>query len=292
MIEIEKIRQLYKLISPCYLCPLNCGARRLEGEKGICNSIVIPKISSYTLYKGEEPPLSGQYGSGAIFFSNCNLKCVYCQNYNFSQFNSGMEVSVLRLSDIMIELQSKGASNINLITATHFLPQSIAALRLARQRGLNLPVVWNTSGYESVEILKLLEGFVDIYLPDFRYSSNEKGVKYSGVSFMATFTISAIKEMLKQVGGVSFDSKGVMKKGVVIRMLVFPNGAGELRNILEIIKKEFSTDVFISLMSQYVPVFRAKEFPEIARKLTKEEVLSAIKILRSEGFKNGWVQYD
>jgi len=291
MNELEKIKKLYRLMSPCYLCPLNCGAERLKGQKGVCDSNVVAKVSSYILYRGEEPPVSGQNGSGAIFFSNCNLKCIYCQNYNFSQFGSGNDVSILELSEIMMKLQSMKASNINLITTTHFLPQSIAALHIARQKGLNLPIVWNTSGYESLEILKLLEGFIDVYLPDFRYATDEEGVKYSGASFMTVFTISAIKEMLRQVGEVRFDPKGIMKKGVIIRILVFPNGIENLRKILRIIKSEFSVDVYISLMSQYVPVYLAKNFPEINRKLTKSEVSEAIKLLREEGFKNGWVQY-
>ena len=292
MSELEKIRELYKLLSPCYLCPLNCGAKRLKGEQGTCNSQVVPRISSYTLYKGEEPPVSGQNGSGAIFFSNCNLRCVYCQNYNFSQLGKGKDVSVLELSEIMMKLQSMNASNINLITATHFLPQSIAALRLARQKGLSLPIVLNTSGYESLEVLRLLEGFIDIYLSDFRYATDEEGIKYSGVPFVSTFTLSAIKEMLRQVGNITFDSKGIMKKGVIIRILVFPNGIENLRKRLRIIKKEFSTDIYISLMSQYVPVYLAKNFPEINRKLTRLEIMESIKILREEGFRNGWVQYD
>lgn len=292
MSELEKIKELYKLLSPCYLCPLNCGAKRLKGEQGTCNSQVVPRISSYTLYRGEEPPVSGQNGSGAIFFSNCNLRCVYCQNYNFSQLGKGKDVSVLELSEIMMKLQSMNSSNINLITATHFLPQSIAALRLARQKGLSLPIVLNTSGYESLEVLRLLEGFIDVYLPDFRYATDEEGIKYSGVPFILTFTLSAIKEMLRQVGNITFDSKGIMKKGVIIRILVFPNGIENLRKILRIIKKEFSTDIYISLMSQYVPVYLAKNFPEINRKLIKSEILESIKVLREEGFKNGWVQYD
>ena len=291
MNELEKIKKLYRLMSPCYLCPLNCGAERLKGQKGVCDSNVVAKVSSYILYRGEEPPVSGQNGSGAIFFSNCNLKCIYCQNYNFSQLGSGNDVSILELSEIMMKLQSMKASNINLITTTHFLPQSIAALHIARQKGLNLPIVWNTSGYESLEILKLLEGFIDVYLPDFRYATDEEGVKYSGASFMTVFTISAIKEMLRQVGEVRFDPKGIMKKGVIIRILVFPNGIENLRKILRIIKSEFSVDVYISLMSQYVPVYLAKNFPEINRKLAKSEVSEAIKLLREEGFKNGWVQY-
>jgi putative pyruvate formate lyase activating enzyme len=286
------IKKLYKLMSPCFLCPLNCGVERLKGETGICNSDATIRISSYTLYRGEEPPLSGEKGSGAIFFSNCNLNCVYCQNYNFSQHGSGKEITLHELSRIMLKLQAMGAANINLITATHFLPQSIAALAISREKGMNLPVLLNTSGYESVEVIKLLEGFIDIYLPDFRYSSDELGEKYSEAPFITEFTVAAIREMLKQVGKVEFDAKGIMKRGVVIRLLLFPDGIEELRNILNIIKREFSNDVFISLMSQYVPVYHAKNFAGINRKLNRLEIMKAIRILREEGFKNGWVQYD
>jgi len=288
---LSQIKELYKLLSPCFLCPLNCGAERLEGEYGICGASYKVKISSYTLYKGEEPPLSGVNGSGAIFFSHCNLKCVYCQNFNFSQYGNGHFVSVRELSNIMIELQNRGAANINLITATHYLPQVTAAIKIARCRGLTIPIVYNTSGYESVKVLRLLNGFIDIYLTDFRYAFNEHAVKYSSAPFYKEITREALVEMYRQVRNLKIGKDGIAVKGTIIRLLLFPNGLKELEKILEIIAESIGNQVHISLMSQYVPVYRAREYPEINRKITKEEFLHASHLLRKFGFKNGWVQY-
>lgn len=288
---LSQIRELYKLLSPCFLCPLNCGAKRLEGEYGICGASNRIKISSYTLYKGEEPPLSGVNGSGAIFFSHCNLKCVYCQNFNFSQYGNGYFISVRELSNIMIDLQNKGAANINLITATHYLPQVAAAIKIARDKGLVIPIVYNTSGYESVKVLQLLNGFIDIYLTDFRYAFNEHAVKYSSAPFYKEIAKEALIEMYKQVGNLKIVKDGTAAKGLIVRLLLFPNGLEELKKILEIISKSVGNQVHISLMSQYVPVYRAKEYPEINRKVTKEEFLHAAYLLRKFGFTNGWVQY-
>ncbi len=292
MTTIDSLSKLYKLLSPCYLCPLNCKVERLGNVLGRCDASIKAKISSYTLYKGEEPPLAGNRGSGAIFFSHCNLKCVYCQNYNFSQFGNGREVSVNELSSIMLKLEQLGALNINLVTATHYLPQAMAAVNLARGKGLRLPTILNTSGYESKKVLSLLKDFIDIYLVDFRYSSDELGEKYSGIKFYKRFAVSSIKEMLRQKPEVQFDKTGIVRRGVIIRLLVFPNGLEELKKILAIIKWEFGLGVCISLMSQFTPVYRAKDFPEISRKLTREEITDAIKIVREEGFRNGWIQFD
>ncbi len=289
--ELHQIKKLYELLSPCFLCPLNCGARRLEGERGICNASQRVKISSYTLYKGEEPPLSGVNGSGAIFFSHCNLKCVYCQNFNFSQYGKGYFVSVRELSNIMLDLQSKRAANINLITATHYLPQVTAAIKIARDKGLAIPIVYNTSGYESVRVLRLLNGFVDVYLTDFRYAFNEHAVKYSSAPFYKEIAKEALIEMYKQVGNLKIGKDGTAVKGLIIRLLLFPNRLKELEKILEIISECVGNRVHISLMSQYVPVHRAKEYPEISRKVTKEEFLRASHLLRKFGFTNGWLQY-
>ena len=288
---LSQIKELYKLLSPCFLCPLNCGAKRLEGKYGICSASYNVKISSYTLYKGEEPPLSGVNGSGAIFFSHCNLKCVYCQNFNFSQYGNGHFVSVRELSNIMIDLQNKGAANINLITATHYLPQVTAAIKIARDKGLIIPIVYNTSGYESVKVLRLLNGFVDVYLTDFRYAFNKNAVKYSSAPFHREIAKEALVEMYRQVGDLKVGKDGIAVKGLIIRLLLFPNGLKELEKILEIILETIGSQVHISLMSQYVPVYLAKKYPEISRKVTKEEFLRAAYLLRKFGFTNGWVQY-
>ncbi len=287
----NRLKKLYGLLSPCYLCPLNCGADRLRGEKGVCSGGVKMKISSATIYKGEEPPLVGNTGSGAIFFSFCNLKCVYCQNYNFSQKGTGHFVSVKELSEIMLELQSKNVANINLITATHFIPQIASSLILARRKGLRIPVVYNTSGYESVSVLKLLSGLIDIYLTDFRYGTNEWAMKYSAAPFYTEITKSALREMFLQTGNLKLDGKGIAKKGTIVRLLVFPNGFKELELSLRFVKEAVGTDIYISLMSQYVPVYVAKNYPLINRKITKQELLRASYLLKKYGFKNGWIQY-
>ena len=286
----DQIAELHHLFSPCYLCPLNCGAKRNKGEIGLCRAGKSIKIASYTLYKGEEPPLVGNSGSGAIFFSYCNLRCVYCQNYNFSQLGRGKEISIEDLANIMLKLQNKGALNINLVTPTHFIPDVASAIFIARKNGLMLPIVYNTSGYESVKIIKLLKGIVDIYLVDFRYGTDVAGKKYSKVPYYTEITKAAIKEMYNQVGNLLME-RGIAKRGIIIRHLLFPNGINELKNIVNFIVNNLSKDVYFSLMSQYVPVYQAKMYPEINRKITKREFFLASRIVRDAGIRNGWIQY-
>ena len=290
MDNINLISEFYKMLSHCTLCPLMCNVNRLKGEIGKCNSGTMAKISSPVLYKGEEPPLSGRNGSGAIFFSNCPLRCVYCQNYNFSQYGNGRFVSVKELSNIMLKLEGEGAANINLITATHYIPQAVSALTLARENGLRIPTVWNTVGYENVEVVKILNNFIDIYLPDLRYVNDEDAVKYSEAPNYLHTTLEAIREMVKGKQ-IKFGKDGLLKEGVVVRYLVFPGKLEDLRIALRTLKKEFEDEIFISVMTQYVPVYRAKEFKELSRKLTKEEINNVKKIVKDEGIKNGWVQY-
>lgn len=291
MTQMEALKELYALLSPCKLCPLECESDRYKRELGVCNADVLMKISNAVLYKGEEPPLSGQFGSGTIFFSYCSLKCVYCQNYHFSQLGSGRIVSVRGLAHIMLELERKGAANINFVTATHYAPQAMAALVLARRMGLKIPAVWNTIGYERVEVIRLLNEFIDIYLPDLRYLNDEDAVLYSNAPNYFKTTLDAIKEMVK-AKSIKFGRDGLLKEGVVVRYLVFPNKVSELRQALRILKREFSNNILISIMTQYVPVYRANEFKEISRKLTKEEILEVKKIVKEEGITYGWVQYD
>lgn len=288
---IKNLEELYSMLSPCSLCPLECNSLRLKGQVGKCNSNIKVKISASVLYPGEEPPLSGKFGSGTIFFSNCNLKCVYCQNFQFSQLGNGKMISLAELSKIMIQLQHKGAANINLVTPTQYFPQAASAIYFARKQGLKIPIVLNTSGYEKVEVLKKLENFIDIYLTDFRYIDDKKAIKYSKAPNYVNVTTEAVREMLRQKPSIKYDKFGLMKEGVIIRVLVFPGMINDLRLILKHIAREFGHSVYISLLSQYVPVFRACEFPEISRKLTKAEIMESIKVLREEGFKNGWVQY-
>ncbi len=287
----DRIAELYHLFSPCYLCPLNCGVNRDNGEVGLCGAGKNIKIASFSLYKGEEPPLVGNKGSGTIFFSYCNLKCVYCQNYNFSQLGRGKEISIETLADIMLKLQGRGAVNINLVTPAHFIPQIAEAIFVARKSGLVLPIVYNTSGYESVKTIKLLKNIVDIYLTDFRYGTDAFGKKYSGVPYYTEIAKAAVKEMYNQVGNLSMDSKGIAKKGIIIRHLLFPEGIGELKNVVNFITNDLSKDIYFSLMSQYIPVYQAKMYPEINREITKKEFFLASRIVRDAGIRNGWIQY-
>lgn len=291
MSKLDTLKRLYELLSPCNLCPLKCQSKRLQDEIGVCNAGVLMKISHAVLYKGEEPPLSGKFGSGTIFFSNCNLKCVYCQNFNFSQNGAGKIISVKELSQKMIELERSGAANINFVTATHYVPQAMASLYNAKNLGLKIPTVWNTVGYETVELVKLLNEFIDIYLPDLRYIDDADALRYSNAPHYFKTTMEALREMVK-AKEIRFGNDGLLRQGVVVRYLVFPNKLDDLRAALRILKKEFGDSIFVSVMTQYVPVYKAKEFKEISRKLTKDEINEVKKIVKEEGIKNGWVQYD
>ncbi|MEF3245210.1 MAG: radical SAM protein [Caldisericaceae bacterium] len=290
MKKIEALKSLYKMFSPCELCPLDCRVNRLKEEVGVCNSGLLVKISNAVLYKGEEPPLTYKNGSGAIFFSNCSLKCVYCQNYQFSQLGAGRIISVRGLASTMLDLESKGAANINFITATHYAPQAMASLQIARERGLKIPAVWNTVGYEKKEVIELLNEFIDIYLPDLRYVNNEDGVKFSFVENYFDITLEALKTMVKSKP-IKFDALGRLKQGVIVRYLVFPNKLNDLRIALRILKENFGDEIFISVMTQYVPVYRAKNYEELSRSLTKEEITEVKKIVKVAKIRHGWVQY-
>jgi len=286
----DRIESTRRLFSPCTLCPRECKAERLKGKKGICRVSEDLYIASYNLHFGEEPPISGYRGSGTIFFSYCNLRCVYCQNYPISQLGVGKKVSVRDLADFMLYLQKRGAHNINLVTPTHYIYQIINAIYLAAKDGLSIPIVWNTSGYESPLALSKLVGIVDIYLTDIRYFNNKYAFKYSSVSNYKEVVKKATKIMYKQVGELELDDKGVAKKGLIIRHLILPNNVSSTEEVLKFIYDEISPFTYISLMSQYFPAYRAKEFPQISRKITKEEFKKAVEILRKIGFVNGWIQ--
>lgn len=283
---IKRVRHLYSLMEFCELCPRKCGTARLRGERGFCKSLVRPVIASCTLHFGEEPPISGQKGSGTIFFAGCNMGCVFCQNFPISQLGVGKEMTVRQLADSMMALEKRGAENINFVTPTHFAPQAAHAIFLARAKGFTLPVVWNSSGYESVETLKALEGFVDIYLCDFRYVSKFLAKKYSCAPDYPHVAESAISEMLRQVGCFNGDAR----RGVIVRHLCLPGLLEETRKVLTRIKEKFGADIPVSFMTQYFPAYESAKFPEINRRLSIEECEEAGKILRSAGFNNGWEQ--
>jgi len=241
-------------------------------------------------HQGEEPAISGSRGSGTIFFANCNMGCVYCQNYEFSQTGQGREVGFEELAGFMLELQKMGCHNINLVTPTHILPQILKSLKIAISSGLNIPLVYNTGGYESAEIIRLLEGIVDIYLPDMRYADEEQAVKFSGAPGYPENNQESVKEMFRQAGTVKLDESGIIERGLIIRHLVLPNKVSGTEKIMRFISEKLSGDTYVSLMSQYLPYHRAAEFKEISRRLTLSEYEEAQDMLEKYGLHNGWVQ--
>ena len=272
----------------CELCPRKCSADRTSGV-GFCGEGVKLRAAKAYLHKWEEPCLSGENGSGTVFFSGCSLKCVFCQNYKISSENLGTAITEERLGEIFLELQAKGAHNINLVSPTHFVPQIISALDLVRGK-LAIPVVYNTGGYERIETLKMLDGYIDVYLPDFKYYDNELAKKYSGTSDYFEVVCAAVDEMLRQVGAVQLDENGIIKKGVIIRHLTLPNHRHDSIAVLEEIARRWGTsDILLSLMSQYTPFYRSGEFPEISRRISTFEYNSVLKRAEELGF-NGFMQ--
>jgi putative pyruvate formate lyase activating enzyme len=291
-LELQKrIDAAYQLLESCRVCPRECGVNRLKNDKlGFCRSGLNPVVSSANAHHGEEPPISGIKGSGTIFFANCNLRCVYCQNYPISQLGNGAEKTPGELACQMLFLQEQGCHNLNLVTPTHFMPQILKALGIARERGYTIPVVYNTSGYESLEALQLLDGIVDIYLADMRYSDDTIAVRYSTATHYPEINRMAIKEMYRQVGNLEVDKHGIAKRGLIIRHLVLPNGLSGTEAIMKFLAKEISRDVFISLMSQYFPAYKAQGCVELSRRITAEEYEEAHRIMLKYGLENGWTQ--
>lgn len=279
-----------KLLENCKLCPRECGVNRLEGKVGFCKSGSEVKISRAALHKWEEPCISGINGSGTVFFSNCTLGCVFCQNHVISQEGVGKEVSISRLSDIFLELQDKGANNINLVTATQYIPQIISALDLAKEKGLNIPVVYNTSGYEKIETLKLLRGYVDIYLPDFKYFNDKFSLRYSNAKGYSFFATKAIDEMVSQVGSPIFDENNIMKRGVIVRHLMLPGLLFDSKKIIDYLYNRYGDKIYISIMNQYIPLNNANKYEEINKYLDKRHYDSLINYAIKLGVENAFVQ--
>jgi putative pyruvate formate lyase activating enzyme len=288
----RRIEKAYKLLSSCEVCPRKCGVYRLEGEKGFCRSSEEVMISSYNTHFGEEPPLSGNFGSGTIFFTNCNLKCIYCQNYPISQLGNGNKVTLQELAKIMLALQKRKCHNINLVTPTHFVPQILKSLKLAIKMGLCIPIAYNTSGYDSVNTLKLLDSVVDIYLPDARYADNEIAIKYSSAPDYFEIMKKALKEMYRQVGDLAVDETGVARSGLIVRHLVLPGGLSGTSKIMHFIAREISPRTYISLMAQYFPAYQAGQFPPLSRRINRKEYREALRAFEEEGLENGWFQED
>ncbi len=277
------------LIEKCSVCPRNCNVNRLKNELGFCKIGKEPKISAYNLHFGEEPPISGTNGSGTIFFTGCNLRCVFCQNYPISQLYNGNEITVEKLAEIMMTLQNQNANNINLVTPTHVVPQIIEAVLLAKNKGLKIPIVYNSGGYEKVETLKLLKGIIDIYMPDAKYSDDRTAEKYSDAKNYSEINKAALKEMYKQVGALQIKN-GIATKGLLIRHLVLPENISGSRKVFEFIAKEISPKTYMSIMAQYHPANKTNDFPELQRKITDKEYQQVLNWADELGLINGWRQ--
>ncbi|MFH2030819.1 MAG: radical SAM protein [Bacteroidota bacterium] len=286
----ERSEKLNALMESCTICPNECGTNRITEDTGKCCSSAKVLVSSISPHFGEEPPLVGKCGSGTIFFTNCNLKCVFCQNYDISHLGNGREISIEQLGDAMIQLQNKGCHNINFVTPTHFTPQIISALAIAVEKGLEIPIVYNCGGYESVETLKLLDGIIDIYMPDIKYSSNEIAFKYSGVKNYWTKVKAAVLEMYRQVGHLKISNSGIAKRGLLIRHLVLPNDLAGSREVINFIAEEISKDSYVNIMDQYRPAHQAHKHSELNRVITSDEYYQVINWAEEAGLHRGFVE--
>ncbi len=280
-------------LEACNLCPRRCGVNRIKGETGFCRAGATVKVASHVRHTGEEPPISGTRGSGTIFFSHCNMACVYCQNFPISQLGHGNEVTVEGLAGMMLSLEADGAHNINLVTPAHYLTGTVEAIFESRDRGMMIPVVYNSSGYESIETIRMLEGLVQVYLPDMRYSTSESAARYSNAPDYPHHNRLAVRAMLEQVGHLETDDgtlDGIAERGLIIRHLIIPSLLLETRDILAFIARELSPRTVVSLMSQYFPAGPAAERPEINRRIRDSERECAVGLLAEYGLENGWIQ--
>ncbi len=304
------------LLDECTLCYRNCKVNRNADKTGFCKASNKVKLARASLHLWEEPPISQEKGSGTVFFSHCNLNCVFCQNYNISQGTEkeefslctsdtlknqnfenessiiGMEISIERLSEIFLELQEKGANNINLVTPTHYVPQIIEALKIAKRNNLTIPILYNTNTYDSIETIKLLDGYIDVYLPDFKYFNDKYALKYSNAKNYSSNVLKIIDEMLRQVGKPVFNESGLIIKGVIIRHLMLPGLLFDSKKVVDCIYNRYGDDVYISLMNQYVPMFKACNYPEINKPLNPKLYDSLINYALDLGVKNGFIQDD
>ncbi len=272
----RRVLELKECLKSCTLCPRECGAQRLCGEKGECGAGQRVEISDYGPHFGEEAPLVGREGSGTIFFAHCSLRCVFCQNYQISRGEQKYAVSTNKLARIMTELQQMGCVNINLVTPTHYVPQILEALETACGLGLRLPLVYNSSGYERLSTLRMLGGIIDIYLPDFKYADAEIAHKYSGITAYPETAKAALKEMHRQVGDLVLDNKGVAARGLIIRHLILPGGLAGTADLVQYIAREISPTSWINVMAQYYPAYQSDKYNEITRRITREELEEAV----------------
>ena len=279
-----------KELEKCEICPHMCKINRNIGKIGRCKCNNKIKIALATVHNYEEPCISGKNGSGTIFFTNCNLNCIYCQNYKISQQGKGYEITIEELANIMLEEQEKKVNNINLVTPTMYAYQIIEAIKLAKSRGLYIPIIYNTNGYENIKTIKALNGYIDVYLPDLKYYSNELSKKYSKIDNYFKYATEAIKEMYKQVGTPVFNENGIIRRGVIIRHLVLPNHLQNSKHILKWIKQNMPEDIYVSIMAQYFPTYKAKEDNLLNRKLNKKEYKEIEEFLYTLNIKNGYIQ--
>ncbi len=277
------------LLKNCNLCPRNCNINRYK-ELGFCRQSNKLRLALAKLFFYEEPPISGKNGSGTIFFTGCNLKCVFCQNYDISTKNIGKVITIKRLSEIMLELQSKGAHNINLVTPTIYVPQIIKAIKLAKKKGLNIPIIYNSSGYETTDTIKLLNGYIDVYLPDFKYYDDEIAIKYSKANNYFKYASESLNEMIKQVGKPKFNRDGMITKGVIVRHLLLPTHLNDSKKVIKYLS-QYKNDIYISIMNQYTPI-RKLNYEELNNPVTKDDYYRLIDYAVSLGISNAFCQED
>lgn len=284
----EKIQEL---MTDCTLCPRRCHANRTLGQRGFCGQTADPAAARAALHFWEEPCISGICGSGAVFFSGCNLQCVFCQNHNIALGKDGLTLPLERLSEIYLELQDKGAANINLVTGSHFIPQIVRSIEQARAMGLTIPIVYNTGSYEEVSSLKLLEGLVDIYLPDLKYLSPDLSLKYSHAADYFEKASAAIAEMFRQTGAPTFDARtGLMKRGVIVRHLLLPGQSADSKRILRYLHSAYGDDIYVSIMNQYTPLPHVAAIPELNRTVSEHEYEKILSFAGKIGIEKGFMQ--
>ena len=281
---------MIELLQKCEICPHKCKIDRTKNQVGRCKSKGTVKVALASIHNFEEPCISGRNGSGTVFFSNCNLSCEFCQNYEISQQGLGKEISIERLAEIFIEQQLRGADNINLVSPTSYAVQIIEAIKIAKNNGLKIPIIYNTNGYENIETLKLLEGYIDIYLPDLKYAENDLAKKYSKIENYFEIATSAIKEMYRQVGKNEYDENGIIKAGIIIRHLILPNHTENSKKVQKWIAENMPKNITVSVMAQYFPTYKAKEIKDINRKITKYEYQKIENYLYSLDLENGYIQ--
>ncbi|MBM4145376.1 MAG: radical SAM protein [Nitrospira sp.] len=281
----EKVRKAEEILKECTLCPRQCKVDRTSGGRGFCKTGDKPFISSYGPHFGEERPLVGRFGSGTIFMGNCNLGCIFCQNYSISHLGEGAEMSFTKLADIMLSLQKQGCHNINLVTPTHQMPMMLRAIMIASEKGLKLPIVYNCGGYESLHAIQILDGIIDIYMPDFKYIDPAMAKMYSKAEDYPEAAMAAIREMHRQVGDLVTDQRGIATRGLLARHLVLPEGIAGTEGVVRFIAEEISKNTYINIMDQYHPCYKAFDYPSLNRRITHQEYADAVQMAIDAGLK-------